>query len=49
MSSKVIMFVDDTKLFKVIKTKGDCEELQKGLFNLRMGVKMVNENQRVQV
>ena len=34
ISSEVAKFADDTKLFRVVKTKRDCEELQKDLSKL---------------
>ena len=34
ISSEVVKFADDTKLFQVVKTRRDCEELQKDLSKL---------------
>ncbi|CAM5106410.1 unnamed protein product [Eretmochelys imbricata] len=34
INSEVAKFADDTKLFKIVKTKADCEELQKALTKL---------------
>ncbi|CAM5114425.1 unnamed protein product [Natator depressus] len=34
VNSEVAKFADDTKLLKIVKTKADCEELQKGLTKL---------------
>ena len=34
VSSEVARFADDTKLFKVVKTQRDCEELQRDLSKL---------------
>ncbi|CAM5124147.1 unnamed protein product [Natator depressus] len=34
VNSEVAKFSDDTKLLKIVKTKADCEELQKGLTKL---------------
>ena len=34
LSSEVAKFADDTKLFRVVKTRRDCEELQKDLSKL---------------
>ncbi|CAM5159894.1 unnamed protein product [Natator depressus] len=34
VNSEVAKFADDTKLFKIVKTKADCEELQKDLTKL---------------
>ena len=34
ISSEVARFADDTKLFWVVKTRRDCEELQKDLSKL---------------
>ncbi|CAM5150171.1 unnamed protein product [Eretmochelys imbricata] len=34
VNSEVAKFADDTKLLKVVKTKADCEELQKDLTKL---------------
>ncbi|CAM5084504.1 unnamed protein product, partial [Eretmochelys imbricata] len=34
VNSEVEKFADDTKLFKIVKTKADCEELQKDLTKL---------------
>ena len=41
ISSEVAKFADDTKLFRVAKTRRDCEELQKDLSN-RMDGQMAN-------
>ncbi|CAM4470707.1 unnamed protein product [Lepidochelys olivacea] len=35
VNSVVAKFADDTKLLKIVKTKADCEELQKDLTKLR--------------
>ena len=34
ISSEVAKFADDTKLFQVVKTRRDCEELRKNLSKL---------------
>lgn len=42
MINKVVKFVYDTKLFKVIETKVNCKNLQKDLSNLG---ELANEKQ----
>ncbi|CAM5074984.1 unnamed protein product [Natator depressus] len=43
VNSEVAKFADDTKLLKIVKTKADCEELQKDLTKLSdLGNKMAN-------
>ncbi|CAM4389985.1 unnamed protein product [Caretta caretta] len=43
VNSQVAKFADNTKLLKIIKTKADCEELQKDLTKLSdLGNKMAN-------
>ena len=34
ISNEVAKFADDTKLFQVVDTRRDCEEVQKDLFKL---------------